>query len=248
MKRVFLPSLLLVGFVWIAGGVERGWAADSPSGPAPSGGFLGRTRDAAVAVAEHDASGAAATGVEQLNEAFKIALEKGLTDAKYKELLGRAGKYAKVVDLALKAIKMGNLSNECRVALVNGNRDEFAKAFNNLVREGVKMGAGTAGAAKGAKVGALGIKGGLLVLITVPAGAIIGGLAAEKLAEKAYDELLAGSITELGELIFDTVKGPPPGSASEGEGEPGPPGVGLPHPDDGSETEGQRPEKLRRFR
>jgi hypothetical protein len=213
-------------------------AADTAGAPTGQDTFLGQLADLATTVHDHPGSSAAKNAVDAMAEAFKRALEAGLAGEKYAKLLGEAGKYAKILDYVLKAIKFGDLSVECYAALASGDRTVFAQAFNTLIREALSTIAGVAGGALGSHVG-LGAGalagGGIASIVTggigMFAGGWLGGVIAGESAKWVYDQALAGFVTDLGGALFDAVQGeaasgtdPPPPPLLPGPA--GPPGAG----------------------
>ncbi|MCK5849296.1 MAG: hypothetical protein KAH23_00170 [Kiritimatiellae bacterium] len=143
----------------------------------------------------------------------------------------RAGKYAKVLDAALKIIKAGKLSADAISALRNNDRAGFIKALNAAVRE-VATGVGSGGGAWGGAAIGTAICPGIGTII----GGIAGGLAGDKLAEIAYDKFGKPIIDDIAGDIYDRIKGTKAGT-------------GLPNPGDGGEIkdEDDRPLVLQPF-
>lgn len=200
-------------------------------------GFLQQVADTTTDAHDTQTWSGTTKGIEQLDKGFQKALEQGLTKGKYADMAGKAGKYVKILDYVLKGIKFANLSNKCRTALMNGDRDTFISEFNNLVREGVKtvagMGGATVGATWGGGAGAA-AGGGVFSIVTGGLGALAGGwlgdYIASSAAEAAYDEFIADWIKNRGGDIFDSYHG-----GNKPPSDRGPPGTGLPVPpgDDG---------------
>lgn len=173
--------------------------ADSASG------VLGDIEDAlkiAEGFADHDSALAELDGFSDLAAEF----------ASDSELLELAGEYAGVLSSVLDAIKWGNLVYELQDTLLADDRDAFGRAFSEVVRELFVDGASKLGQKGGAKVGLVGLKGGPLVLVTVPVGAIAGGRVAKAAATSVYDAWLIDGIEDLGRQIHDRVHGADPGA------------------------------------
>jgi len=121
--------------------------------------------------------------------------------------IGKAAKAFKVLDLALKVIKFGNLSKETVQAWYAGDRPGFIKAFNAEVLEAVKLVAGlgggvAGGVAAGALLGSV-VPGAGTVLGAVvgAAGGLVGGAIAEWATEEMYEKYLEQYVErEAGEL------------------------------------------------
>lgn len=168
----------------------------------------------------------AGMGITQnLSEEIEKALKEGknigdLLD-KYKDKLKSAGDKIKVITLVLKGLKVTHLSGHVIETLYNGDRDKFDEALNNAVKEGLKMGGDAAGSWAGA---ALGAKGGAAIgawfggvgaipgaIIGGAVGGWLGGKGGEKAGEWINDNVVKKSTQSLGNWVFDSIHGKPPG-------------------------------------
>ncbi len=179
-----------------------------------------------------------------------IAQTEGLSDlakelAADSELLKQAGEYASVLSSVLDAIKWGNLLYELQDTLRADDRDAFGEAYSALVRELFLEGAKKLGQKGGAKIGVIGLKGGPLVLITVPIGYVAGGKIAEAAAGAFYDAVLDERIQEIGRRAHDRIHGVVSGdSGASSDVPPGP----SPVPSRESGRERRAPVQLPAFR
>ena len=172
--------------------------------------------------------------LDALDDGFQAALEQGLANSKYAEMAGKAGKYVKVLDYVLKAVKFGNMGNKCRIAWRDGDRATFIREYDNIVREALKTAAGLAGATAGATYGGTAgtlAGGGIASIITGGIGVVAGGMLGDYLAStaagEAYDAFLSDWVKDGIGDVFDQYHG---GTKPDGSG------TGLPLPDDGDDA------------
>ena len=196
-----------------------------------------------------------ADGIGQLSDFIEKALKNGekLTDylSKHADKIQNYAKKLKILDYALKAIKIAHLSGHVLEALWNQDRARFSDSVNELVKGTLKMGAGMGGAAAGTAIGTA--IGGLFGGVGAIPGAVIGGVigawicseAAEGGTEWGYDNWVKDWMKDGANGVFDWLFGPPqqappllppplPGAGGSGQG--------------GSSGPGRTAPKLNRFR
>ncbi|MDX9867896.1 MAG: hypothetical protein RBT78_08215 [Kiritimatiellia bacterium] len=207
----------------------------------------------------------AGMGITQnLSEEIEKALEKGqdigeLLD-KHKDSIKSAGDKIKVITLVLKGLKVAHLTGHVIEAYQSGDRERFAEALNNAVKEGLKMGGDAAGSWAG---GALGAKAGAAIgvwfggvgaipgaIIGGAVGSWLGGKAGEAGAEWINDNFVKDSTRNLADWAFDKKYGPPllPPPLSGGSSGTFGSGGGSSGKFGGSGSSSQAPPKLKAFR
>ena len=195
---------------------------------APDATVSSQVADISNAVHDNQGWSGATKAVDELDKGLQKALEQGLANSKYAKLASKAGKYVKVLDYAMKAVKFGEMGNKCRIAWRDGDRATFIREYDNIVREALKTAAGIAGGTAGASVlggaGAL-AGGGVASIITGGIGVFVGGWLGDYIAStaagKAYDALLSDRVKGGAGDVFDQYHG---GKKA---------GTGLPMPGDG---------------
>lgn len=200
---------------------------------------------------------------EKLSDEIQTALKEGknigdLLD-KHKDKFKSASDKIKVISLVLKGLKVAHLSGHVIETLYNGDRDKFNEALNNAVKEGLKMGGDAAGTWAGA---ALGAKGGALIgawfggvgaipgaIIGGAVGGWLGGKGGEAAGEWINDNVVKDSTKSLGNWVFDSIHGKPPGPLLPPPLPGGSGGAfGGSSGGTGSGTSSQAPPKLKAFR
>lgn len=168
---------------------------------------------------------------------FKYIIKEATKNSKYIEAVEKAGKYAKVIDVAFKVVKFGQLSIECKQALDAGDRAAFGKAFNKMMKEAIVTAAGTAAAtAAGTQGGVAGfaLGGPLGAAVGGIVGAIAGGYASDAIVKRLYDGLLSDFVEgDVSDMLFDSLTGK---GGQSGAGGGGPPL--LPQPGGGGQNGG----------
>ena len=225
-RSLFLLSLILLVFAAPFMSVR----ATKPTPPqTQSGSFLGQVGDGVTGVHDnliYDTGNKVLTTEDN----FKYIIKEATQNAKYTEAIEKAGKYAKILDIAFKAVKFGKLSIECKQALDAGDRKAFAKAFNTMMKESVKTVAGhyaaLAGAGQGGAYG-LGVGGPIGAAVGGILGAITAGYAGSEGAGFIYDKVLSNFVKgSVSDTLFDSLSGQGGTSGSGGGGPPLLPGPG----------------------
>ena len=202
--------------------------------------------DATVDAHDSQAWSGTTKAIDELDKGFQKALEQGLANSKYAKMAGKAGKYVKVLDYVLKAVKFGNMGQKCIRAWQDGDRETFVKEYDKIVREALKTAAGLAGASAGASWGAGAgavAGGGIGSIITGGLGALAGGWLGDYIASsaagEAYDAFLSDWVKDgIGQAFDEYHGGGKPSSQSGTPSNNGPPaGTGLPMPED-ADTDG----------
>lgn len=229
-QPVFLVALVLAFTMPCMNARATKPAASQPR----SSSFLGQVGDGVTGV--HDNLGYDTVNkVLTTEDNFKYIIKEATRNTKYIEAVEKAGKYAKVIDLAFKAVKFGNLSIECKQALDAGDRQGFAKAFNTMMKEAIKTAVSTyAAAAGGTKGGIAGfaVGGPIGAAVGGIIGAIGGGYVSSEAAGYLYDKLLADFVKgTMSDAVFDSLSGQ---GGSSGAGGGGPPL--LPQPGGGNQS------------
>ncbi|MDT8389388.1 MAG: hypothetical protein RRC34_02650 [Lentisphaeria bacterium] len=232
LKRSLFSAALIL--LVCAAPVMSAWAAEPTASQPQSSSFLGQVGDGVTGV--HDNLGYDTVNkVLTTEDNFKYIIKEATQNTKYIEAVEKAGKYAKVIDLAFKAVKFGNLSIECKQALDTGDREGFKTAFNTMMKEIIKTAvssyAATAGGTQGGIAGfALG--GPIGAAVGGIIGAIGGGYVSSEAADYLYEKLLADFIKgTMSDAVFDSLSGQ---SGTSGAGGGGPPL--LPQPGGGNQS------------
>lgn len=180
-----------------------------------------------------------ADGIGQLNDFIEAALKKGeklaeLLEAN-KDKIQNYSKKLKILDWALKGIKIAHLSGHVIESLYNKDRAGFSEALNELVKGGLKMGSGMGGAAAGTALGTFigGFFGGVGAIPGAVIGGVIGGWlggeAGEAGAEYVNDNYLKDGTKGTARDLYDWLFGPQappalppplPGGTGGGAGSP----------------------------
>jgi outer membrane lipoprotein SlyB len=196
-----------------AGWADTAVAQVPSSGGASFGSIVDRAEDAIADGAEAVGDDKGVEFTANLLDELSKAIEKGADDlgkiAEYGDEIGKASKAFKVLDYALKAIKIGDLTYDSAKAWNAQDRQGFIDAFNTEVLEIIKLatgigGAALGGAAAGAALGSIVPGAGTLAGAIVGAlGGVIGGAITEWATEKAYKKYVEAIVKEKAAELYD---------------------------------------------
>ena len=160
-----------------------------------------------------------ADGIGQLNDFIEAALKKGerLADllAKNKDKIQNYSKKLKILDYALKIIKVAHLSGHVIESMYNQDRAQFSESVNELVKGTLKIGGGMGGAAAGTAIGTFigSFFGGVGAIPGAVIGGVVGGWLGSEGGEAGVDYLndnyLKNGTKGYATDFFDWLFGPP---------------------------------------